>query len=169
MKEFDHGIEIERKYIIAMPDESLFSAMDGYSRDEIVQTYLSSESGVTRRVRSRTSEHGVCYYETVKVRIDAMSAHESERELTEAEYLAMLPEIAEGTRPIVKVRHSFSYRSQLFEVDVYPEWKSTAILETELPSRDTAVKFPECITVLREVTGIKAYSNASMSRSFPEE
>ena len=51
----------------------------------------------------------------------------------------------------------------------HPEWKNTAILETELSDRDTVVKFPDFIKIVADVTGDKRYSNASMSRSFPEE
>ena len=39
----------------------------------------------------------------------------------------------------------------------------------ELKSREAEVKIPEFLTILREVTGNKAYSNAGMSRAFPEE
>ena len=169
MAGFDVGVEIERKYIIAMPRIEDMAAMDGYSASSIVQTYLTAPAGQTRRVRRRESKSGVKYYETVKRRIDKISSEERERELTEAEYEAMLPEIAEGSRPIIKTRHIFSYRNQLIEIDVYPEWKSTAILETELPSRECVAELPEFIRVIREVTGIKGYSNAAMSRSFPKE
>ena len=169
MAGFDVGVEIERKYIIAMPRIEDMAAMDGYSASSIVQTYLTAPAGQTRRVRRRESKSGVKYYETVKRRIDKISSEEREREISQSEYEAMLTEIAEGTRPIVKTRHIFKYRSQLVEIDIYPEWSSTAILETELPSRESTVELPEFIRVIREVTGLKGYSNAAMSRTFPSE
>ena len=44
------GMEIERKYLIAMPDEAVLQSADA---SEIVQTYLASpEKGVTERVRA---------------------------------------------------------------------------------------------------------------------
>ena len=55
------------------------------------------------------------------------------------------------------------------EIDIYPEWDSTAILEVELRSRDEQISLPDFIKILKEVTGDKRYSNASMSRTFPEE
>lgn len=169
MSDFKCGIEIERKYIISMPMPADMAAMSGYSADSITQTYLISPEGVTRRVRRRESASGVRYYETVKRRIDGMSAHEEEREITREEYSAKLAQIADGTRPIEKVRHVFVYGGQTFEVDVYPEWKRTAILETELPSRTQSVEFPEFIRIIREVTGIREYSNAAMAIKFPAE
>lgn len=169
MSELKDGIEIERKYIIAMPDIADMSAMESYSADAITQTYLNAPRGATRRVRRRECDAGVRFFETVKRRIDGMSAHELEREISEDEYAEMLNDIADGTRPIVKVRHTFLYLGQIFEVDVYPEWGETAILETELTSQTHTVEFPPFIKLVREVTGIRAYSNAGMSRSFPTE
>lgn len=163
-------IEIERKYVIALPDARIMSAFEGYSSSEIVQIYLESEVGITHRIRSRAFAGGrTLYYETKKIRIDKMSSHEYEREIDREEFDALSLRIAEGSRPIVKTRHTFDYMGQTFEIDVYPDWERTCIMETELPSRDTEVTFPDFIRVVAEVTGDKRYSNASMSRKFPEE
>ena len=169
MGEFVCGIEIERKYIIRMPRIESLAPMEGYGSDRIVQTYLESPKGVTHRVRSREGTLGTRYYETKKERIDAMSSVESEREIEREEYEALLSKIAVGTSPITKTRHSFTYLGQLFEIDVYPEWQRTAILETELRAREAAPAFPPFIEVVREVTGNVGYSNAAMARSFPGE
>ena len=163
------GIEIERKYIIEMPDINLLRSLDGYNRSNIVQTYLKSIDGATRRVRMRTSEGSSRYYETVKARIDEMSSTEVEREIDREEYLELLKHAREDSTPIEKVRHLFYYDSQLFEIDVYPNWQNTAIMETELDNRETEVEMPEFIHIIREVTGDKRYSNAGMSRAFPLE
>ena len=163
------GIEIERKYIISMPDFNLLRSLDGYNRSDIVQTYLKSIDGATRRVRMRTSEGSSRYYETVKARIDEMSSTEVEREIDREEYLELLKLAREDSTPIEKTRHLFFYNSQPFEIDVYPNWHSTAIMETELASRETTVEMPPFISIIREVTGNKAYSNAGMSRQFPSE
>ena len=163
------GIEIERKYIIAMPDFNLLRSLDGYNRSDIVQTYLKSIDGATRRVRMRSTDGNSRYYETLKVRIDEMSSTEVEREIDREEYLELLKLAREDSTPIEKVRHLFYYNSQLFEIDVYPNWQNTAIMETELDNRETEVEMPEFIHIIREVTGDKRYSNAGMSRQFPEE
>ena len=163
------NIEIERKYIIKKPDASDMASCEGYSSSDIVQIYLASPRGVTHRIRSRTYSDGIRYYETTKIRIDKMSSHEYEREIEKCEFETLSLKIAEESRPIIKTRHSFDYLGQTFEVDVYPEWEHTAVMETELASRDTEVLFPDFIRALAEVTGDKRYSNAQMSRSFPEE
>lgn len=163
------GIEIERKYIILMPDTEMLSSLEGYTESEIVQTYLSSPPGVTRRVRKRSFSDITRYYETGKTRIDNMSSVEEEGEISADEYEKLLAEILDGTRPILKKRYTFIYKEQVFEIDIYPEWQRSAIMETELPSRDADPEIPYFIKILREVTGDKAYSNASMSRVFPRE
>lgn len=169
MAELERGIEIERKYIIQMPEVSMLASFDGYTESEIVQTYLSSEPGVTRRVRKRSFPDRTRYYETRKTRIDTISSVEEEGEISLEEYESLLPLIKDGTRPILKKRYTFVYKNQVFEIDVYPEWQRSAIMETELSSRDASPEIPEFIKIICEVTGNKAYSNASMSRLFPAE
>lgn len=164
-----NNIEIEKKYIIEKPRKEVLSAMDAHTDSEILQIYLSSPVGITHRVRSRKFSDKTVFTETTKVKIDKMSAYENEREITEEEFNSLAERRDEQTRPIKKCRHTFVFCGQLFEIDIYPEWKNTAILETELSDRDTVVNFPDFIKIVADVTGDKRYSNASMSRSFPDE
>lgn len=165
----EKNLEIERKYIIEKPLLERMTAEAEYTASDIVQIYLKSAKGITRRVRSREYPSGRRYFETSKIRIDNISSHEYEREIDREEFDRLATEIAEDSRPIIKTRHTFDYRGQTFEIDVYPEWERTCIMETELPTRDTEVAFPDFIRIVAEVTGDKRYSNAAMSRSFPEE
>ena len=164
----DH-IEIERKYIISMPDVPTMQSASEYTSSDIVQIYLKSSPRITHRIRSRTAGGVTKYTETKKMRISGMSAYEDEREIDENEFLALRENIDPDTKPIIKARHTFAYCGQLFEVDIYPNWQTTAIMETELKDEDTVVEMPPFINILKEVTGIKAYSNASMARVFPTE
>lgn len=165
----EKNLEIERKYVIEKPSPERMAAESSYTSSDIVQIYLTSPAGVTRRVRSRKYASGTRYFETSKIRVDKMSSEEYEREIEKGEFDKLSEEIAEGSRPIVKTRHTFDYMGQTFEIDVYPDWERTCIMETELPSRDTNVTFPDFIRIIAEVTGDKRYSNAAMSRKFPEE
>ena len=162
-------IEIERKFVIEMPDTSALSMLEGYTASDIDQTYLSSTPHVTRRVRCRKYSDHTVYTETKKVRIDKMSAFEDERELTEDEYRSLLCEIAPGTVTLHKTRHTFPWRGRTFEIDIYPNWQRSCILEVELSSMQEEIILPGFIKVISEVTGDKRYSNASMSREFPDE
>ena len=163
------GIEIERKYVIRMPDISILAEQEGYTSSSILQIYLPAPAGSTHRIRSRRYSSEISYTETKKRRIDHISSEEHEREITESEFASLATQILDGTHPVSKVRHTFLYRGALFELDVYPEWKQTAIMETELDSRDTALERPDFIEIVKEVTGDKSYSNRAMAQHFPAE
>ena len=162
-------LEIERKYIIPIPDVSEISKMDEYTVSEISQTYLESQAGVAHRVRRRVFAGHTEYTETKKMRVDKITAVEDERAINEEEYMLLLKNIRQGSRTLTKTRHTFLYKGKVFEIDVYPEWEKSGILETELVSKDECVIFPPFIRIIREVSGERAYSNSSMSSSFPKE
>ena len=164
-----NNTEIERKFIIALPDLKMLSRLEGYDKSEIEQTYLESPPHVTHRVRARRRANSVVFTETKKVRIDKMSAYEDEREIGVSEYRERLENIKDGTRTLYKTRHVFAYADHMIEIDVYPEWRETAVMEIELSSRDEKIELPAYTRVIREVTGMREYSNAAMSERFPDE
>lgn len=163
------ALEIERKYIIKMPDEAQLRTQENYTSSSILQIYLPGDGSETHRIRRRSYPDKTICTETRKIRIDKMSSTEIEGGISEESFNALSAAPLEGTTPIEKTRHTFTYKGQLFEIDVYPQWKNTAIMETELPSRETEVEIPSFIYILREVTGDKSYSNASMAIRFPSE
>jgi CYTH domain-containing protein len=134
-----------------------------------LQIYLPSENGETRRVRKRIYEDKITCTETKKIRIDNMSSTEIEREVSLEEFSTLASKIKEGTSPIFKTRHTFIYEGQLFEIDVYPNWKNTAIMETELENREIKAEIPPFINIIADVTGDYRYSNSAMSQKFPKE
>ena len=166
MKDF---IEIERKFIIRKPEREVLLNQPFAESTSIVQIYLSAPKGVTRRIRSRSYNSCVRYFETFKKRIDKMSTFEDEKEILQEELVRKSKEIKENSSPIIKERISFAYEGKTIEIDFYPQWKNTAIMEIELTSCDEDVKIPEFIDVIKEVTGVKSYSNAAMSTNFPPE
>lgn len=163
------AVEIERKYIIKMPDFAVLRSQPCHTESEILQIYLPSESGETRRIRRRTTNGKTVCTETCKIRIDSISSKETEREISINEFDLLSKNALKDRTPIVKKRHTFILNGQLYEIDVYPQWKNTAIMETELESRDAEAQIPYFIKIIREVTGNKDYSNAGMSKKFPKE
>ena len=167
--DFKRGVEIERKYIIAIPTLSDMQRMEGYRVSDIEQIYLET-SLVTHRIRRREYAEGCVYTETVKRRLDSMSAEESEREISAEEYDRLKAKIAHGCHPVRKTRHEFVFEGQLFEIDVYPFWRESCIMETELETKLDTPRLPPFIRIVREVTGDRRYSNASLSHTvMPEE
>ena len=163
------SIETERKYIIKKPELEELRAVSGYTVSHITQTYLDTVRGVTERVRERRYGDNTAYTHTKKVRISSMSAIEDEREIAESEYRGLLLRRKPNTKAIEKTRHTFPYLGILFEIDEYPEWQNSCIMEYELKDEGESAELPPFISVIREVTGDRAYSNAGMAESFPKE
>ena len=81
------GFEIERKFLIAMPDEAFLENCD---RSEITQTYLLGEENTTERVRKRVYRDKCEYTHTVKRKLNDMRRVEDEREIDENTYSELL-------------------------------------------------------------------------------
>ena len=161
-----NGIETERKFLIEKPGNELLSRLGG---DDIVQTYLEPEDGGTARIRARTRDGVTTYTHTVKRRISPISSYEDERVIGEEEYLTLETRREEGTEPVKKTRYLLPYRGFIFEIDVYPLWEKTAVMEVELPEEETEFSLPPEIRIIKEVSGDRRFSNHSLSRCFPEE
>jgi CYTH domain-containing protein len=165
------GVEIERKFIIKLPKDEIMKRMPGYTRSEILQIYLeNTKDGATHRIRRRTymgipSE----FTENIKRRIDGMSVVEWETDITAGKFNALSAKMKKGSSPVYKTRHTVEFGGRTLEIDVYPKWKKTCIMEVELEERTDDVIFPDFIEIVAEVTGDKAYSNHAMSMEFPEE
>lgn len=161
--------EIERKFLIEMPKEADLLSMEGAFCDEILQTYLVSRGGLTHRVRRRAHGGEVGYTETKKTRLTDLSCIEEERQIGKEEYEALL-RLADGAlSPIEKKRYCIPYDGRLLEVDIYPFWQRSAVLEVELPTEEAAFSLPPFIRVIREVSGEVAYKNLSLARRIPNE
>ena len=162
------AMEIERKYLIELPAEDEFVRRDAACWD-IVQTYLKSEAGVTARVRQvREGEQIRCYH-TEKRRVSDLSAEENEREINAEEYETLLQRTDAALKPICKRRWRLPCGEHVLEVDVYPFWKKTAVLEIELNSESDAAEIPAWIRVLKDVTGDVRFKNVSLAREVPAE
>ena len=158
------NIETEHKFLICMPDAQRLKDLD---TSEITQTYLTSDNG-TERVRAREKNGTVTYTHTVKLRISELSSEEYEREITRDEYELLLTRKGKG-RVIQKTRTLLPYDGHMFEIDIYPFWSRIAVMELEVESEDEEFTLPEGISVIREVTGDKRFSNHALSRAVPDE
>ena len=162
-------LEIERKYLIRLPDEGKLDSL-ALGRDWIEQTYLLAEAGTTERVRSRRSPGGTpVYTHTVKKRRSAVTREELESEIGQAEYEALLRRADPTLRVICKTRWRIPYEGHILEVDRFPFWADRAILEVELGSEAEPVSLPDWAGLIREVTEDEAYTNRAMAASIPYE
>lgn len=158
-------LEIERKYLIAFPDVEALTQNPNCTPVDIVQTYLKTEQpGETLRVRRWESEGRCVYIRTHKLRLTDMTCVEREGTISPEEYEALLARADPACRPIHKRRYRLNENGFCYEIDVYPEWTDRAILEIELRSEDQEIVLPDCVSVIREVTGDRRYTNHALSR-----
>ena len=162
--------EIERKFLIKYPDLTALEQMPNCSKVEIIQTYLhSSHPDAETRVRQRGKDGNYIFTETVKRRVSDTKRIETERRITQAEYLNLLMSADTALKQIRKTRYCLSYANQYLEVNIYPFWNKSAILEVELSHEDQEIVFPEFIHRIREVTEDFRYLNRALAQSIPEE
>lgn len=166
MSEGKH-FEIERKYLIAMPDTAMLAEKPGCAVWEIEQIYLIGGKGVTRRIRRVVENGETRWYKTFKRRVSAVTAEEDEGQISQQEYDDFRIEANPLLKPVVKTRYRVPYEGQLLEFDVYPFWTDRAVMEIELESEDAPVYIPEWVRVLKEVTDDVRYKNYALAQSVP--
>lgn len=161
--------EIERKFLIKQSAE-----LDSHCtvRIEIVQTYLvKPDPEIQRRVRSMTINGACRYYYTEKKFVSPVERQENEREITADEYSSLLSEADSSLVPIIKTRRILPYEGQNFEIDSYPFSEELATMELELENAEQEISFPPFVSIIKEVTGDKRYSNAVLAANgcFPND
>lgn len=161
--------EIERKFLIRMPEKAQLLLKEGANTSSITQTYLQGEVGYSERVRKREFSDHIVYTHTKKRFISALSCEEIEEEISEEAYLRLLHRKDPARTPVSKERICIPYAGHLLEIDIYPFWKKQAVLEVELRSESEECLLPSYLSVLREVTGDKKYKNKALAISVPEE
>ena len=156
--------EIERKYLIEMPDIKYLESLTNCEKVRIVQTYLKSLEGEEIRIRQRGKDGSYTYSKTRKIEVSKMKRIEIETRLSEEEYINELFNADPSRGQIIKDRYCLSYNNQYFEIDIYPFWKEQAIAEIELSNEMDKVDFPDFLNVIEEVTDVEDYRNAEIAR-----
>ena len=160
-------IEIERKFLISMPDIEQLKRQSNSRVRKMIQTYLICEKEKKARIRKIEENGNITYVKTVKERISALSCFEDERNITEIEYETLLEIADKSKESINKTRYSFEYCGHIIEIDVYGFWSDRAILEVELSSEDESFSIPEFIKIIKEVSEDTRYKNTNLAKSVP--
>lgn len=161
--------EIERKYLIRYPDFAEIEKNALYNKVDITQVYLKTPNGNNCRVRKRGAGDDAVYIKTEKHQITDVVRTEVETRLTAAEYNELLQYADPDRKPINKTRHLVLWQGKYFELDVYPFWQDRAIVELELTDENEAVELPPFLSVVKEVTDDKRYTNANLAKEVPYE
>lgn len=156
--------EIERKFLIEMPDLNYLENLPTCEKVQIVQTYLKSDDNEEVRIRQRGSKNSFTYSKTRKIAISNLKRIEVEERLTEEEYINELLNADPERGQIIKTRYCLVYNSQYFEIDIYPFWKDKAIVEIELSNEKDKIDLPPFINVIDEVTDDFKYKNSEIAK-----
>ena len=157
--------EIERKFLINMPDIAYLESLPNCTKVNILQTYLMSNPDEEVRVRQRGADGSYAFFKTTKRNITAVKRIENEEQISQDEYVRLLMQADLTKHQIRKTRYCLTYENQYFEIDVYPFWESTAIIEIELNDEHAEITFPPFIRIIREVTDDPRYKNSSLASS----
>ncbi len=161
--------EIERKYLIEMPEERFLCEQKDCEIWEIEQIYLNAEPHVTHRIRRVAVNGETHYYQTFKRKVTLATAQESETEIPKEQYDELCTKRNPALQTILKRRYRIPFENHLLEIDIYPFWKKQAVLEIELESESEIARIPQWLRVIREVTEEKCYKNIALAKSIPQE
>jgi len=150
----------ERKYLVEVTGE-LPETIDS----DILQTYLVSEPGTEVRLRRRSWPSGkVVNVHNTKKRTAPGEQIETERQVENALYESLLQQADPYRQSISKLRQSFIWKGQYFELDTYRgPLDGLVILETKGIADAEDVNFPPFIRVIKEITGNKEYYNYNLA------
>ena len=163
------GFEIERKYIIRMPDICFLEK----ASDKIInisQSYIGKNSdGFNCRIRKSIENGKQKFYYTEKKNINNIKRVENECFIDEQTYNTLFEKRLENRNVIEKIRYVISKNGFDYEIDVYPFWKNQAVMEIELEDENITPKNLDEIEILADVTFDGNYSNFALSIKIPEE
>jgi len=163
-------LEIERKFLVRMPDLNQLTSQYFAEKTDLFQTFLlADEPDEEKRLRKRGKNGGCTYFLTKKRATHSiLSRIEQEEKITQKEYYYLLQQADPALKQFSKERYCFVYGNLYFQLDVYPFWKDYAILEIELTAEEQNIELPPFITVLKEVTDDSAFKDYSLAKSIPE-
>ena len=149
----------ERKYIVR-----LIGDIPGAIESDIKQTYLTSEPRSEVRLRRRTLNGISVHVRTTKKTLPTNEQVETERQIDNNLYESLMRQADPYRYSIHKIRKTFIWRGQFFELDTYLEPISNLqILETKGIVDHEDVNFPPFLEVLEDITGKTEYYNYNLA------
>jgi len=153
--------EIERKYLIHLPEHPLFKVP--VRAVDIEQMYLVAPPGEEMRIRRRGLGNSFTYYQTRKYSVRPGVRIEIEEAIDWFHYLQLSRERDPARAIIRKTRFCIFSNNRYFEIDAFREPTKLALMEVEVKSMDEQVRLPEFIKVIEEVTGNIEFSNSTIA------
>ena len=151
------------KYLIEMPELSALEQNYQATGVSMMQTYLQSPNPqLRRRVRQQQNGSEYLYFYNEK-RETETEKWETEKPISEREYIRYLMEADTSFHAVYKTKYRFLYAEQRFEIDVYPFCADRAILRMAR-QENAEENLPPEIRVIREVTGDPNFKNSRFAK-----
>ena len=156
-------IEVERKFLIPLDtDPATFPVLSVVV--EIVQTYLrTAKAGVEKRIRKRMQNNASIYTYTEKQKVGHGARLEKEQIISDREYARLYTERDRSRKDVKKLRYSFIWENQYFQLDRIDSPAPLALLEAEVTDIQQKLLMPPFIKVSKEVTDDSLYNNSSIA------
>ena len=152
-------IEEERKYIVELTGD-----VPDCIESDITQTYLVADPDCEVRLRRRGWNGKYVNVHLTKKKLSDKEELVTERQVNNNLYRSLLQQADPYRSTIKKLRKSFIWKGQFFELDTYLEPISNLmILETKGIARHEDVKFPPFIRVVEDINGNKKYYNYTLA------
>ena len=159
--------EVERKFLIEMPDLQAVEKLPGCRRVEIEQVYLPTVNDERLRLRRWVEDGQAIYYKTRRRRVNGRRLEVEER-LTQRSYKEMLEEAGSDVHPLRKTRYTIPYEGQHFRLDCYPFWEDKAVVKIELNDANEEVRLPPELKLIREVTDEREFKDYTLAALMPD-
>ena len=161
----------ERKYIVKV----IGPLPDDCTESEITHCYLTGDPDAEVRLRRRVwlgrtaagnlQSQKVVNVHTTRKRISPTEEIVTERQINNNLYEMMLALADPERMPIHKLRRSFIWKGQYFELDFYKDQlDGLIILETKGITEHKSVKFPPFIQVMEDITCSTHYYNYNLAK-----
>ena len=164
LRVINNHVDFDKKLNRVLKEISNVLALPQPIQEEITQTYLVAEPGCEVRLRRRGWDGKYVYVHTTKKKISANEQIETERQINKNLYLSLLQQADPYRHTIHKIRKSFIWKGQYFELDAYKKpIDDLMILETKGITEDETVKFPPFLRVVKDITGNADYYNYNIA------
>ena len=152
----------KHKYLIKMPDLNQLVIRYQAVPFDMMQTYLyTTNPNVERRIRQQKNGRDYLYFYTEKHIMPDQTKWDTEKPISQKEYIQYLMEADTSLRSVRKTKYRFTYDKQRFEIDIYPFSRDKAIMFRYAENDD--VHLPPEVDILREVTGDPEFKNKQLA------
>lgn len=134
----------------------------------LVESRVEGEGKMARRVLKKIYKNTIIYTYNEKSSNSGISRLENEAEITQQDYTNLLQQADTNLSVITKTRYAIPLDGFIYEIDVYPFWRRYAIMEVELANKDINPPIPHFVSIIKEVSHDKAFSNHSLAQSIPQ-